>query len=153
MAWRSLLLAFLAGYGLMNLLLWLVFGLWRWWGRPCMPSVLLLAKGDGERLEGITRALYDLQQRGRLAEVVVIPGEKEDELARRLAEILPGIKVLPAATPPDAALTAVQGASIWLLDLTRLPRGTPLPVPFPPPFLFGQKRKVRPEGYRTEKDE
>ncbi|MGQ9779388.1 MAG: hypothetical protein ACUVRM_05870 [Bacillota bacterium] len=154
MAWRSLLLAFLAGYGLMSLLLWLLFAVWRWFARPWAPSALLLVNGRGERLEGIVRGIYDLWERGRLSEVLVAADKEEREIALRLACVLPGVKILPAGASPAEALAAARGASIWLIDLARLPEGVAVPVLFPPPFLIRQKKgEGFDEGYRPVEDE
>ena len=154
MAWRSFLLAFLAGYGLLSLLLWLLFAVWRWFVRPWVPSALLLVNGRGDHLEGILRAVYELWERGRLLEILVTAEKEAREIALRLAYILPGLKVLPAGTTPAEALAAARGASIWLIDLARLPEDVTTPVLFPPPFLIRQKNRWGLyEGYRPVEDE
>ncbi|MCL6614621.1 MAG: hypothetical protein K6U03_08430 [Firmicutes bacterium] len=146
MAWQSVLLAFLAGYGLMSLFLWLSWTIWRWSARPWTTSALLLAGEEEARLEGILRGLHDLWERGRLLEILVSVGaERSREIALRLAEALPGLRVLPAGAGLPEAMAAARGMTIWLIDLARVPKGSPGPFRSMPPFapLRGRQREDR----------
>lgn len=141
MPWRALVLAFLAGYGLMNLFYWGLFGLWRWLKRPCPPPVLVLAAGGGDRLEGVLRTLHRLQENGHLAGISVLPGHEEYDLACRLAGELPGIEVRPPTTSLLEMLPTMPAASLWLIDLARLPAGTSFSPLFPPPSFLPPKQR------------
>ncbi|MGE5549552.1 MAG: hypothetical protein ACM3ZC_03365 [Bacteroidota bacterium] len=123
MPWLQMLVAFLAGYGLMTLIL----GLYTWIGRlsaRAIPvSAVVSAGNDGQRIEGILRALHRAWDGGRLAEVLVrVEGQDETRaIVARLSDTLPGIRPLPDGYGLEEALAAANGQAVWLLDLARIP--------------------------------
>ena len=142
MSWQSVLLAFLAGYGLMSLFLWLSWTIWRWSARPWTTSALLVAGEEEARLEGILRGLHDLWERGRLLEIVaVVEGGRSREMALRLAEALPGLRVLPAGAGLAEAMALARGMTLWLIDLARVPKDSPGPFRSLPLFAPPRGRR------------
>ena len=103
MPWTFGVVAFLAGYGLMSLLLWLLASLGWLSGSPCTASAVVLAGNDEHRIEGILRSLHRYWEEGRLVEIlVVIDGQDATrELVARLMGMMSGVVLLPVGSRPD----------------------------------------------------
>ncbi len=134
MPWTQAVVAFLAGYGLMSLVLWLLTGLGWLGGRPCTTSAVVLARNDEHRIEGILRSLHRYWTEGRLVEILVAvrAHDATRELAARLAGMLPGISLLPEGAGLDEAIRTGTGETFWLIDLARAPGRTAIGKPPPP---------------------
>lgn len=121
MPWPQLLVAFLAGYGLMSLTVWFVL---RMGGvrRDLTISVIVLAGDDGNRIEGVARGLHTLRETGRILEilVLVLGNDETGAIVDKLAGDLPGIALLPAGSGLTEAMAAARGQTAWVLDLQRI---------------------------------
>lgn len=139
MPWTLGVVAFLAGYGLMSLLLWLLTSLGWLAGRPCSTSAVVLAGNDEHRIEGILRSLHRFWEEGRLVEILVAVDAQDAtrDLVERLMGMMSGIALLPAGAGPDVILQAGGGEALWLIDLARSPERTAMgePPPFRRPVL------------------
>ena len=121
MPWPQLLVAFLAGYGLMSLAIWLVLRL-DVIRRDLTISLIVLAADDGYRIEGVTRGLHALRETGRILEILVA-AEGSDEtgaIVDKLTRDLPGIELLPAGSGLSEAMAAARGQMLWVLELKRI---------------------------------
>ncbi|MGE5528669.1 MAG: hypothetical protein ACM3X6_05955 [Patescibacteria group bacterium] len=152
MPWPHLLVAFLAGYGLMSLLLYLAGWVRRRISRPLTASALLLANDDEERIEGVLRGLQAIWDQGGVAEVLVRVegGGGTRAIAARLAGVLPGVRLLPEGLELAQALAAVKSCTAWVVDLARLPRdfqAARLTVPAPGRRFRGGRSAGRPPSY------
>lgn len=124
LSWLQSIVAFLAGYGLMSLLLWLFAGICRVRGRPLTVSVILAAGRDAARIEGTLRACHRAWEEGRIAETLVLCGESEAEtraIAARLCAALPGLRLLPEGAALVQALAEATGQALWMVDLAKVP--------------------------------
>ena len=125
MLWKQLIWAFLAGYGLMSLMLWLFTWLWRFRFRPLTAGAIVLAGNDETRIEGLLRGLHALREEKRLAGIVVrVEGEDDTRaIVGRLANVLGGVSLMPEGASLEETTRAVKGQAIWVLDLKRIPGG------------------------------
>ena len=151
MPWTLGVVAFLAGYGLMSLVLWLLTSLGWLAGRPSAVSAVVLAGNDEHRIEGILRSLHRYWEEGRLAEILVAVNAQDAtrELVERLMGMMSGVSLLPAGAGPDEILGAWDGETLWLIDLARSPGR--IVVGEPPPFrrsILGRSagRRKSPDG-------
>lgn len=123
MPWTQPIVAFLAGYGLMSIVLGLLLWLRRRTARSLTMSAVLLAGEDEQRIEYVLRILHGLWEEGEIAEIVVhVTGKDATRaIATRLAQNLSSIRILPEGSTPAAAFRAIRGQMGWLLDLSRIP--------------------------------
>ena len=126
MPWSQMLVAFLAGYGLMALVVSLFTWFSRLKARTLTVSAVVLAGNDEHRIEGVVRALNSAWNGGRLTEILIrIMGEDETKaIADRLGDTLPGVRVAPARASLEECLAIVQGQAVWLVDLAKIPPQT-----------------------------
>lgn len=150
LSWDQLLVAFLAGYGLMSLILWLFAAVGRVRGRPPTISVILIAGREAERIEGILRACHRAWEEGRVAETLVclrnVDGDAQTPaIAARLCGVLPGLRLLPAGMGPGEALAEAAGQAVWTVDLARIPPEMPHGLLLPGICLL-RHQAPRPDG-------
>lgn len=134
MPWTQLIVAFLAGYGLMSLALWLLASLGWYGNHPLTASAIVLAGDDEERIESILRTLHSLWEENCLAEVVIRTDGQDStrSLVERLAASLPCLCLLPEGATLMTALETVKGDTTWVIDLAKIQGGIDLgrlPVP------------------------
>lgn len=152
MNWTHLLVAFLAGYGFMTLLLWLLSTLAAGTGRPRTASALILAGRDAGQIEGLLRLLHLWLDSGNLVEIVAT-AEADGEaraIIERLTHELAGLRLLAPGTTLAEAAGACRGESIWLIDPARLDRSARAPLA-PPWTIFARDRnRIARRGRKSE---
>ena len=146
MPWTLGVVAFLAGYGLMSIVLWLLASLGWLAGHPCTTSAVVLVGNDECRIEGILRSLHRFLEEGRLVEILVAIKAQDTtrELVERLMGMMSGITLLPEDTGLDEILRIRAGETLWLIDLARIPGRTAMGEPplfrRPTPGCSGHRR-------------